>query len=67
MGSPTTCFVVETTPEQATAWVDERGRVLVQEVNVPGFGHIRVCEEPYDEALRAKAQQDIRGLKDNDP
>jgi len=66
MGQPTTCFVVETTPSQVTAWVDESGRVLIQEVEVPGFGRIRVCEEPYDASLRAKAQSLVRGVKDND-
>ena len=66
-GKPVTCFVVETSPQQIVAWVDSDGRVLVQEVEVPGFGRIQVREEPYDETTRATAQTTIQQVTEPKP
>jgi hypothetical protein len=66
-GKMVTCFVVETSPQQIVAWVDPVGRVLVQELEVPGFGRIQVREEPYDEVARTGAQNTIREMRGTEP
>jgi hypothetical protein len=58
-GQPLECFVVETSPQSATAWVDSSGRVLMQRVDVPGFGKLTVRTEAYDEESRAQARQRV--------
>jgi len=58
-GQKIRCFVVVTSPTQTIAWVDPKGRVLVQEVELPGIGKIQVRQEPYEQGLRSKAQQGI--------
>lgn len=63
-GEQVECFVVETSPQQIVAWVDRTGRVLVQELEVPGFGRIRVCEEPYNEKARTSVQNSIKGSRE---
>jgi len=67
LGEPVDCFVVETSPQQVTAWVDAHGRVLVQEVDLPGFGRIAVREEPYNDDLRNKTKQNIRESRGEEP
>lgn len=59
-GERVECLVVETIPRQVKAWVDLQGRVLVQEVDMPGFGRLTVKEEPYEKESRAAAKQRIR-------
>ncbi len=54
-GDPVDCFVVETLPPQIKAWVGPDGRVLVQQVDVPGFGKMTVRQEPFDESERKAA------------
>jgi len=58
-GTKIRCFVVVTSPEQVTAWVDPQGRVLVQEVELPGVGRIQVRQEPYEQTQRIKARREI--------
>jgi hypothetical protein len=52
-GAAVECFVVET--DRARAWVDERGVVLRQEVDLPIGGRISVVDEPFDAAARDAA------------
>lgn len=58
-GEVVECFVVETFPEQARAWVDDDGHVLVQEAQVPGLGKLTVRQEPFDEAALISARQQV--------
>jgi hypothetical protein len=51
------CFVVETSPGKAKAWVGQEGRVHVQQVDVPGFGSVTVRDEPYDDDLRQSVRR----------
>jgi len=60
-------FVVETSPQQVTAWVDTHGRVLVSEVDLPGFGRLQTCEEPYDENLWTLTKRQVRDPRDEKP
>jgi len=64
-GRQVKCFVVVTSPQQVTAWVSPRGRVLVQEVMLPGIGRIQVRQEPYEQDRRLKEQQGIPSWWDN--
>lgn len=54
------CFVVQTHPGEAQAWVDPDGRVLVQEVEMPGLGKVRVSREPCKRAGLEAAKKRIR-------
>jgi hypothetical protein len=47
-GEPVECFVVETSPRSAVAWVDRNGRVLRQRAQMPGFGQVTVQIEPFE-------------------
>lgn len=47
------CFRVET--EGAVAWVDDTGRVLRQEVQIPLLGKWTLTDETYDPRARARA------------
>lgn len=49
------CFVVETSPTRSKAWVDARGQVFRQEVELPGLGRIALVKERYSERLRNEA------------
>ncbi|MBP7934881.1 MAG: hypothetical protein KA354_09580 [Phycisphaerae bacterium] len=60
------CFVVETSPDKTKAWVDKLGCVRKQEVELPGLGVVRICEEEYRENLRLKAIRDVPARSDND-
>lgn len=48
------CFVVEA--RNAKAWVDDTGRVIVQEVDLPVQGRITLRDEPFDESLLSAAK-----------
>jgi hypothetical protein len=50
--------VIET--NNAKAWADVNGRVLVQEVDVPIFGQLTIRDEPYDRLSRQEARQRMR-------
>lgn len=54
------CFVVETTPSKAKAWVAPNGKVLLQQVEIPGVKTVMVRDQPYDAALRDRARQRLR-------
>lgn len=54
-GSAVECFVVET--ERARAWVDARGLVLRQEVDLPVGGTISIVDEPFDADARKEAEE----------
>jgi len=49
LGKPVECFVLETHPAQAKAWVDPQGQVLIQEVDIPMVGKVTIRQENYDE------------------
>lgn len=46
-GADTECYIVETSPTRAKAWVSSEGRVLRQEADVPMLGKVVVQEEDY--------------------
>lgn len=52
-GARVECFVVET--DRARAWVDDRGIVLRQEMDLPYGGRIAVIDEPFDQELLNQA------------
>lgn len=54
---PIEAFVVQT--EGARAWVDPRGLVLRQELDVPLVGRLAVQRETYDEGSRTRAAASI--------
>jgi hypothetical protein len=60
-GEPVECFVVETSPQSAIAWVDRQGRVLKQQAHMPGFGQVTVQLEPYDESELKRVRKGPRG------
>jgi len=57
---PVECFVVETSPQHAKAWVGPKGDVLLQEVDVPGLGKLSIREETFSQEKRSAAKQRIR-------
>jgi hypothetical protein len=60
-GKPVECFVVETSPGAAKAWVGLEGRVYKQQVDMPGlFGKLTVEDERYDEDRLEQARKRIR-------
>lgn len=59
-GEEVECFVVELSPHEARAWVNRQGRVLVQEVQMPGVGRLTVREEPYEAEKRSMARQTVQ-------
>jgi len=56
LGRQVECFVIKTYPTQAKAWIDERGRVLVQEAYIPMLGKVVMREEPCDEQAKEAAK-----------
>ena len=54
------CFVVQTSPNPTTAWVDPQGQVLVQQVDMPGVGQVTVRREPFQKADRESARKRVR-------
>ncbi len=59
LGQSVKCFVVETSPYQATAWVDAQGAVLVQEVRMPGLGRITIRQETFNQTDLNRAIQQV--------
>ncbi|MBI4579145.1 MAG: hypothetical protein HY718_05540 [Planctomycetes bacterium] len=59
-GRPIECFVVETSPGRAKAWVDAEGCVFRQQVELPGLGRLIVSDEPYDDEARTRARRRVR-------
>jgi hypothetical protein len=59
-GKSVECFVVETSPGQAKAWVGPDGRVCMQQVDVPMMGKMTVQDEPYKEHERERARIRVR-------
>ena len=58
LGRPTECFRVET--ESAAAWVDDEGRVLLQQVDVPVLGKVSIrLQDGFDEKALQKAQEKV--------
>lgn len=57
------CFVVEIRGQQAKAWVAPDGRVLRQEVAVPGMKRLALEEERYREESRKQAAQRVRMMQ----
>jgi hypothetical protein len=58
-GQSVRCHVVETSPQTVTAWVGPDGAVLLQEVDLPAIGLLRIRAEPYDSSLRERMIQQI--------
>jgi hypothetical protein len=54
------CFVVEIRGQQAKAWVGPEGRVLRQEVAVPGLKRLALQEVRYDDEARKEAVHRVR-------
>ncbi len=48
------CLVVEA--PNATAWVGDDGRVIIQQVELPVGGTLTIRDEPYDDAAKAAAR-----------
>jgi hypothetical protein len=59
LGERKECYVVETSPMSTRAWVLPDGRVIRQEVQMPGFGKVLVREEPFDANDRSKARSRV--------
>jgi hypothetical protein len=59
-GKPVECFVVESSPGQAKAWVGPGGKVFLQQMTVPGLGRMTVLDEPFDGQARQQARQLFR-------
>jgi hypothetical protein len=59
---PVECFVVEIRDQQAKAWVADDGRVLQQEVAVPGIKKIVLRVEKYNERRRQEAREHMRTM-----
>ena len=53
------CFVVELSQQRAKAWVHATGRVVQQEVEVPGMGTVLVKEERFDGKLRQEVRERV--------
>jgi len=54
------CFVVEIRDQGAKAWVADDGRVLRQEVSVPGLKKLALQAEEYDANQRQDAKDRVR-------
>lgn len=67
-GREAECFLVETSPGKAKAWVGRDGRVYKQQVDVPGLGRVTVWDEPYERELRQSVRRRVHGntAKGND-
>jgi hypothetical protein len=64
-GKEIECFLVETSPDKTKAWVDKSGCVRRQEVDLPGFGIIRISEEEYKGQLRTDAATSVPAGSDD--
>lgn len=59
LGTQVKCKVVQTSPHHVKAWVGPDGRVLLQEVEMPGVGKIRVRQEKYEPNQREAAKNRV--------
>ncbi len=48
-GETVECFIVETSPTRSKAWVDAKGTVFKQEVDMPGLGRVVLVKEEYQQ------------------
>ena len=53
-GRTVDCLVVEA--PNAKAWVDDEGKVIVQQVELPVGGMLTIRDEPYDESAKTAAR-----------
>lgn len=60
-GEAVTCFRIET--DGATAWADDSGRVLKQEVHIPFLGTWILLDEPFDAQAQKHARQAIQTMR----
>ncbi|UCD28975.1 MAG: hypothetical protein JSV03_00380 [Planctomycetota bacterium] len=58
LGKQVECFIVQTHPTQAKAWVDKNGRVLMQEADIPMLGKVVIREENFNEQAWQAARYD---------
>ena len=56
------CFVVEIRDQQTKAWVADDGRVLRQEVAVPGLRKLTLTAQEFDEDSRKQARQRVHTM-----
>jgi hypothetical protein len=57
-GGKRECFRIET--RGATAWADDSGLILRQEVSIPVLGHWTMLDEPFDHEARREALDQFR-------
>lgn len=58
LGRTTECFRVEA--DRAVTWVDDAGRVIRTDVEIPVLGKLSLVDEPFDDEARRAAIQRIR-------
>ena len=58
-GRQIACFRIET--EGATAWADDAGRILRQDVQIPLLGKWTLTDEPFDPKARSAAIARVKG------
>jgi hypothetical protein len=63
-GKTLECFIVDTSPGQAKAWVGPDGRVYEQQVQLPGLGRLSVRDEPYSSKERERCRMRVRRSSD---
>lgn len=56
------CYRIET--QGATAWANDAGRVLRQEVRIPLLGEWTLVDEPFDRRARKRAREAVRHLRE---
>ncbi len=61
-GETVDCFRIET--EDTTAWADDTGRILRQEMRIPLLGTWIMTDEPFDPDARRRAKSTLRRLQD---
>ncbi len=59
------CYRIET--DGATAWADDTGRVVLQEVRIPLLGRWRIEDEPFDKSAMRSTIARIRGKEASMP
>lgn len=62
-GRRVSCFRIES--DNAVAWADDAGRVLLQRVELPLLGTLEIRDEPFDSAARAAARRSASGIGDD--
>jgi len=61
-GETVDCFRIET--EDTTAWADDSGRILRQELRIPLLGTWIMSDEPFDPKARRRAKETLRRLQE---